>query len=69
MSDCSEKVAVMMPVIRKMRTALIDLNESLGTPHNPCPLVHPDPSCVPTPTRNPAIARWVLVPENLVSKG
>jgi len=40
----------------KLATATIDLTENLGNPHTPWPLVHPFPSLVPKPTRNPAIA-------------
>ena len=58
-----------MPVIRKTKTAVIDLNESLGKPHNQCPLVHPDANCVPTPTKAPDRISSRFVPKTLVSKG
>jgi len=50
-------VAVTIPVIRKIKTAPIERNESLGRPHKPCPLVQPDPKLVPNPTRNPEIIK------------
>ena len=34
-------------------TAVKDLNESLANPQRPWPDVHPEPSAVPNPTRNP----------------
>lgn len=62
-------MAVMIPVIRKMRTALMDLSDNLGNPHNPCPLVQPDPICVPIPTKIPAINKCVFFPSTLRSNG
>lgn len=53
-------MAVAMAVGRKMRTAAKDRSESLGIPHNPCPLVHPLESSVPTPTNAPAIISLVV---------
>ena len=43
-----------MAVDRKTKTAVKDLRDSLGIPHNPCPLVHPLDNSVPAPTRAPA---------------
>ncbi len=63
------KVAVMIPVIRKISTAPIDLEDSLGSPHNPWPLVQPEAICVPAPTRNPEIIKCVLAPNTPESKG
>lgn len=51
------KVAVMIPVIRKIITAPNDLSESLGRPQSPWPLVQPEANWVPNPTRNPARIR------------
>ena len=49
-------VAVNNPVVINAATATIDLSDSLGNPHTPCPLVHPFPNLVPNPTKNPATA-------------
>lgn len=35
--------------------ATIERTEKRPIPKTPCPLVHPEPIQVPTPTRNPAI--------------
>lgn len=59
----------MIPVIRKMSTALMDRRDNLGNPHNPWPLVHPDPICVPTPTKSPEIKRCVFFPSTFKSNG
>ena len=40
----NENVAVIIPVIRKIITAVNDLGESRGRPQRPWPLVHPDPN-------------------------
>lgn len=40
----------------KTRVATIDRFESRPMPQIPCPEVQPEPSCVPTPTRTPAVA-------------
>jgi hypothetical protein len=68
----SEYVAVAMAVTRKVITAKNDRNENLGIPHNPCPLVHPLASSVPSPTKNPATAKCVMEEESVyvgLSKG
>jgi hypothetical protein len=44
-----------MAVARKTQTVTMDLMLILGSPHNPCPLVHPLLSFVPNPTNNPAM--------------
>jgi len=62
-------VAVSIPVVKNIITAVIERAESLGRPHKPCPLVHPEANCVPTPTRNPAIMRCVFEPDIVASKG
>ena len=46
-------VAVSIPVVKNIKTAVIDRKDNLGKPHSPCPLVHPEPSCVPMPTNAP----------------
>jgi hypothetical protein len=51
----SSKVAVIIPTDKNIKTAQIDLIESLAIPQRPCPLVHPDPRVVPMPTKLPAI--------------
>lgn len=62
-------VTVRMPVIKNIITAVIDRNDNLGSPHNPCPLVHPDPNCVPTPTNAPDTINCKFVPVTLLSNG
>ena len=47
----------------------MDLSDNLGNPHNPCPLVQPDPICVPIPTKIPAINKCVFFPSTLRSNG
>lgn len=51
------KVAVTTAVDKNTKTAASDLNENLGNPHNPCPLVHPLDNYVPIPTNRPATIR------------
>ena len=47
-------VAVRAPVHMKQATASMDRMEKRGIPQTPWPLVHPFPSLVPKPTKNPA---------------
>jgi len=54
-----EYVAVSIPVARKVRTAVNDRVENLGSPQSPCPLVHPLARSVPKPTNNPATTKCV----------
>lgn len=54
----NSKVAVIIPTLKNVKTAQIDLTESLAIPQSPCPLVHPEPKVVPIPTKLPAITNW-----------
>lgn len=72
MYELNEKVAVAIAVGKKTITAVNERTDSLGNPHNPCPLVHPFESSVPAPTNAPAIIRWVLDVDkvsSILSKG
>jgi hypothetical protein len=61
-------VAVAIAVKRKVRTATKDLNENLGRPHRPWPLVHPLDNSVPTPTSNPETTRIVVEELRVISR-
>ena len=52
-------MAVMIPVLMKVKTARKDLLERREMPQMPWPLVQPDAKDVPNPTRNPVIPRPV----------
>src|SRR5690606_20142356 len=43
------------PLVRKVATAAIDRGDRRASPRTPCPLVQPDPSLEPKPTRSPAM--------------
>ena len=45
---------VKIPVTMKISTATSERCERRPRPHTPCPLVQPEPSTVPNPTRKPA---------------
>ena len=46
---------VMPAAVMKMTVAIKDRIENLPRPHTPWPLVHPEPTWLPKPTRNPPI--------------
>lgn len=58
-------VATAIAVNKNTITAVNDLKENLGKPQRPWPLVHPFPSSVPTPTRNPATTKLILEAEKV----
>ena len=45
----------MKPASMNTNVAMNDLPDRRDKPQTPCPLVQPDPSLVPKPTRTPAI--------------
>lgn len=53
----------MIPVVTKVRVAIMDRVESRPIPQTACPLVHPFARDVPSPTRIPAIMSVVLLAE------
>ncbi len=51
--------AVIAPDDIKTHVLIKLLTDNLPIPDNPCPLVHPFPATLPTPTNKPAAARLV----------
>lgn len=59
---------VTIPVIINVAVAIKDRIDRRALPQTPCPLVHPLPSCVPSPTKTPARIKKDPCTGNVTSK-
>jgi len=61
--DDGEQTPSPFPAPTKTHVATIERGDNRAIPQTPCPLVHPEPSDVPKPTRSPAMVSSIAPAE------